>query len=630
MATLIGAGAVGLTVLGVLGLTRRKNKSQAIRVSSTQGYDNGMQHLPSLADTTVIDPIQPAQMAPGGDLPFSSKRKGASVYTPGLVDRTGSDMYRNPTMYETSTNEYQDQDDWQLDCGGVIGGYDPEKCPRYDAHSSGHLPPLRGQHLAESVGQIGDYVHEQIETRRDAEIEINEDPCPTRTYPDYALGHGEPLESSYIPHGNHAQTDLEFWGPTNWDSYRFHKIPSYLFQGAQELNGKEINRPFDDFTMHFDGSGEYDEQEVQWGSGAVSSRTPDVRLLGANQSQTFATTTRPWEEKKRLPPTANRGGFGAPPVESLIYFGGRSEPVYNAFSGVRDMGGRSAPSDAAEIQLPAHTRNPQMYEAYHGGAVGATQTYGGEDVNLVQGGRINRRIDYTPPLLLGSVGPGGEAPAGVDLHPQMESRVRRVGTRFDLGRAESSAYGYGGAGDDSTPGIWDTKGAPSFTVGANAGLDINPADGGYMHRTRVRERPFSESNMGMGMHGGSGPIRLENMMSGARMPKGDGVRKVFRTVGGGVSNYTGSADPISFKKSISFLLPSAGGASGGGGSGGLTAPRGVFTIHGNSVLGTRGATYSEEPEEDDVGDARNGSLYKNIVGKRSEAELDDLFSVEHS
>lgn len=608
MAALVGIAAVGIGLVGIAGLSSMNKKKLTTTAPRRRQAD--FEDLPSVADTLYNPPIMPAVPAPGGD--SVSTYRGASVYTPGLIDRSGSAMYANPYI-DVSSPEYQDQSDWQLDCGGRDGV--PATCGLKSARDSGHRPPLRGQHLAESVGMVGDYLSEvQMDTRRDAEVEINEDPCPTRTYPDYGFGWGEPLESSYIPHGAHAQTDLEFWGPRDYDAERFHKIPSYLFNREQELNGKEINRPWDDYTMQFDQDG--DERDVDWGTGAKSGRTPDVKYLAANRSQSFATTTRPWEEKKFMPPVANRGGFSMPAPESLIYFGGHSEPVYNAFSGLRSMGSRSAPSDAAEIQLPAHTRNPQQYAAYHGGAVGKTQSYGAEGVNLIQGGRMNMHIDYTPPVDR-SVGMGGEMAGGLEMNPQLESRVRRVGTRYALG------------GDDDgllqIPGVWDTQGAPAFRIGVNAGQETNPADGGYMRRTRVRERPFAESTIGMGMS--SGPIRMENMMSGARIPKSDGARKDYKTVGGGISGWIGGADPLSFKKSTIFTLPASGG---GATSGGIAGPRSVFTVHGNNVIGTRGATYSEEPTMDDVGDAQNGSLYRNIVGKRSQEELDDLFEVEHS
>jgi len=610
MAAILGITAAGFALAGIAGLSKKtpsppRTTYAAQRVSERQFFES----LPPTSQTLYDPPISPAIPPPGGD--SRAAYRGASVYSPGLIDRSGSAMYASPYI-DVSSPEYQDQSDWQFDCGQAI-------CPTRDASSSGHRPPLRGQHLAESVGMLGDFlpgIHQ--DTRRDAEVEINEDPCPTRVYADWGFGYAEPLESSYIPHGNHAQTDLEFWGPRDYEAERFHKIPGYLFNREQELSGKEINRPMDDYTMVFDQDG--DERDVDWGSGAKSGRTPDVKYLAANRSQTFATTTRPDDEKKFMPPVANRGGFSMPAPESLIYFGGRSEPVYNSYGGVRGMGGRNAPSEAAEIQLPAHTRNPQQYKPYSGGAVARTQSYGADGVNIVQGGRMNRRIDFTPPVER-SIGMGGEMGGGLNVNPQLESRVRRIGTRFAI---DGSSRGGG-----EIPGVWDTKGTPSFSIGANAGNDINPPEGGYMRRTRVRERPFAESTVGLGMPG-SGPIRLHDMTAGARMPKSDGARQDFRTIGGGISGWVGGADPVSFKKSTLFMLPTGGGSSANGGAGGRAAPRGVFTIHGNNVLGTRGATYSDEPTEDDVGDAINGSLYRNIIGKRSQEELDDLFSVEHS
>ena len=646
---LAGVAAAGVALAGIVKNSTRGESKAAAPPPSAEVRRRVMEleDLPSVSETLYNPPPSPRTYAPGGD--SLKTYRGASVYTPGLVNRSGSGMYASPQVHHAS-QEYQDQDDWQYDCNGMRCDYSGGTCPAGDPNSSGDMPPYRGQHLERPVGLLGDYIPGvQQDTGRDASSELNEDPCPTKTYPDYGIGWGDPLESSYIPHGAHAQTDLEFWGPRDYDAERNHKIPSYLFNREQELNGKEINRPYDDYTVTFD-EGEDGSKEVGWGQGEKSARSADVKYLAANNSQVFASFTRADEEKKFMPPVANRGGFSMPAPESQIYFGQRTEPVFNAFSGVKDIGGRAAPPQQADIQLPPHTRNLQIYQPYSGGPVAKTRSYGAEGVNLVAGGRINRRIDFTPFVSRG-VGMGGETPAGLDLNPQAEERVRRVGTRFTLGRDDEFDP------DAVVPGVWDTKGVAAFGVAANSGNEINPPEGGFMRRTRVRERPFSESTIGLGMPGAGGPLRLFDMMAGARFTKSDGNRQFYGNSAGGASKYIGSADPkminkksdgnrqyygnsaggaskfvggadpISLKKSTLYKPPCSGAT---GGPGGMQAPRGVFSVHGNLAIGTRGATYSEEPTADYVGDAINGSLYKNIVVARSESALDDLFSVEHS
>ena len=594
MAALAGIGALGVSLVGALSLAKRSS-ARTVKPAVVEEES----HVP--IPTSFLPPAEPWIEPRGG------ARRGAAVSTPGLLNRYGVGFAN-----ETALPEYRDQDDWQLDCG-VMGG----PCPH-----GVRAPPLTGEHLIESVGQLGDFVSDPNASRRSMEVEINEDPVPTRTYADYGLGYGEPQESSfYDPRGTRSQTDKEFWGARDWDAERGHKIPSYLFHTQQDLNGKEVNRPRDDHTMDWGQLGE-GEAEADWSGGAVSARTPDVRLLSLNRSQTFATSTRPDEEKKFLPPTANRGGFGAPAAESDIYFGARRERAYDGFGSVKGAGTRGAPSESAGVYLPAKGRNPQVYAPYSGSAEMPTRSFAAAGM---QGGRMNQRIDFEMPIggLDGAGGAGGErVAAGLEVNPQLEHRRRNIGVRFDLSGKE-----------EAVPGVLDTKGIAAFSIGANAGPEVNPADGGYMRRSRVREKPFAESVYGVGMMGGSGPIRFDDVArKGAKLPQGDGARKDFKSIGGGLSAWCGSGEPISHRRRAIFTPSGAGSAAAGGGAGGYaSAPMGHFSVHGNAAIGTRGATYSAEPrEEEDVGEAREGELYRNIVLGRTEEALDDVFGVEHS
>lgn len=615
-AAIAGAAAVGILIYGVDKLASptkqlsslSTSQPQTVPVSERTGEWMGDRDVgPLLSDYVVDRDPGPEYPAPGGTVNLLTRRKGGPVDTPGLINRSDY-LYTEPRISDAA---WYDQEDWQLDCGKDSCEHNPRAVS---------VPPMDGQTRDEPLYELGDFIPGTMtDSRRYAEVELNEPPAPTRTYADYGLGWGEQLTSDEIPHGNSAQSDKQFWGPRNWEAERGHKLPTYLFGGAQELNGKEINRPMDDYTMSFDQLG--DEQAVEYGTGAAASRTPDVRLMSHNLHGGIV-TTRDTTEKKFLPPTANRGGTGRPPIEADIYLGSRLAKTFAGLLSGRGTGmGRGAPSDAPEVQLPAASRVSGIYMPRNGNRSAKTQIYGGEDVNEGLYGRINQTIGFEMPLRLGNAPPGGAAYGGANANPQLEPPKRRIGKRYSLADAND---------DEDVEGVWDTKGlAGPVAGGVPAGLEQNDAAGGYFKNSQLRIKNDGETAYGQRLAGGSGPLLLRNMASGNRCPKTSGDRQEYMPIGGGLSKWIGSAEPVTFKNRPIFAPLAIGRGSV---NGSLQGPRRLFTVHGNNAIGTRGASWSGEPQGlDEVGtEAAQSTLYANIIGKRTEEALDDLFSVEHS
>jgi len=219
-----------------------------------------------------------------------------------------------------------------------------------------------------AIGTLGDFLPETfVETGRDASIETNVLPWPTRRYPDYSPQWGGQMEPELMPQGPRFATDRDFWGPTNWNAERPHRLPSYLFDSAGELNGKEINRPADTYFSDFDVVEGEGEMDVSYSSGKVSGRTPNAKITALNRYGSFV-TSKPAIELKFTPPRANApAGGGMPPEMAEMSLGARVARVFSAFKPWRDMGKMSAPSVPADITLPAKSRYPKTYQTRHVG-----------------------------------------------------------------------------------------------------------------------------------------------------------------------------------------------------------------------------------------------------------------------
>lgn len=531
--------------------------------------------------------------------PRNRLTRGAPLKADGLLREKAASFMADYDYTDTSSAGYQDQQ-WAFDCG------QKGACP-FTPFNSARDPPEDYQHVGIPEGELGDYAPGIVhDTNRDASGELNVVPHPTRRYPDYGLGWGEPLESSYIPYGGKEATDLEFWGPTDWNSVRHSRIPSYATQRETELDGKEINRPMNDYFGDFT-AGE-DETAVEFSSGWASARSADVRLQGLNRYGSFVTTKRPDENLLNMGPTQN-GKIGSmptqPPGRSL---GARIITTFNAFKPWRDMGLRDAPPIMAAIQLPAASRNPYTYEERAGNSTPWTTGYGSEDVNKQRGARPGKRLLFNQWMAGGNLPPGGGAPAGPETNPVQGGVMRRIA------------------------GQWDTMGNARFEFAANSGTEQNPPEGGYHYTTRQRIKPDSETMDGMTPYGGGGPIRLHNMAAGARGQKDISGRADYQAPGGGLNRYEGPTCAGKFLQlhpMAPWAFPRGGSRTAGGGNGGSTGMRGVWTLHGNAAIGVRGTDWSDEPPVT-IGEAGNNPMQASILDRRSEASLSDVFDVAHS
>lgn len=553
------------------------------------------------------------QAAPGGGYP--PKPRGSPVRNDLLIPRVGDvGRYAYPDL---SSPGYADQD-WQLDCSAT------EKCPA-TPENSGQKPPLDDQFMGRETMTLGDYLPGlQTETRRDAEVELNEPPHPTRRYPDFGLGWGEPLESWNIPHGAQSATDLQFWGPTVWEAERKHKLPSYLFNGAMEADGKEVNRPYDTYF------GDFDENDgsvrVEHGTGAYSGRTTNVRLTSLNRYGGIATTKDTIPRLFMPPVQKGSRGMGMAPKPPERSLGARIITSFNAFWPWREGGSKNAPPMMAAIQLPSATRRAGTYEERVGDPQGKTQSYGSEGINIHQGGRMGKRLPFNFWVREGNLPPGGGAPAGPDTNPEMGGAIRKIGRRYDLDDEDGSA--------GELPGAWDTRNSGGFVYGGvGAGTEQNPPDQGYGYTTQLRITRDGEHAASRGSANGSGPMLFHDLSKGARATGDCGRRpdyqgSQFRASAYGGVDIAGQTFPVRrISASHPFLV---GGVSGGGGQGGMPIPRSVWTIGGNMLRGTRGGDFDDSPPQDIGAEPIKSALFKNIIGRRTESELSDVFSVSHS
>lgn len=568
--------------------------------------------------TKVINP-------PRGAVSISAVRhqRGAPVSSSTLIQRSAEDTRHILGSQTLADPAYTDQDDWQLDCSG-------SSCDPSDPRNAGIMPPMRGQYMDREVGTLGDFapsITGSSSERASGQVEINEDPAPTRSYADTGLGWGEPLGSGDLPsHGESiGETYEDKWGERAWAAETKSFVPDYTYSAAEELDGKEINRPQDTFSMSFDQYGT--EAPVDYGTGAASARSADVRLMGRNIYGRFPTRTTA-EPKEFLAPMPTRAGNSKPPVEAGWVFGARTLRYFDGFMPWKGAGTKSAPPEPADVVLPAATRRADTYESRLGVATSSGAVYGGEGVNTVEGGRVSRLIDYEPRM--GAINPtSGARSGGLDVNPKVGGRIRTTGTRFDLGRVSE------GKKEEDEEGVWDTTGIAGARYGAGigSGVDVNDPEKGSHGIIRSRSMADDDFVYGRRHHGKSGPIMLREYAADARPRKDDDGRAEYQAPGGGVSKYIGHGLDLVYKPR-SIITPGMIGKSGGGGAGGRTGIRaGVYTIHGNSAIGTRGAAYSSVPSdvvEDEIGEAAKSSLYRNIISKRSEDELDDVLGVSHS
>lgn len=231
------------------------------------------------------------------------------IYDSSEEDRKHDDYELKHTTYEANmASPGWDDQDWSWDCD-TSGS-----CKNVPGNAPPGMAPLYGEHMPMPIGEMGDALSEiQWGTGRDASTELELPPERMKTYTSHPLDYGGQLMPDEIPHGAREATDLQFWGPTDWDAERNSRMPSYLDNGTMELNGKEINRPLDDFGwQEFEHDPDFTDRmasDVDYSDGQSSARSTNVRLMQRNRYGSFVTTRDP-VRPKFLPPIPTRAGGG--------------------------------------------------------------------------------------------------------------------------------------------------------------------------------------------------------------------------------------------------------------------------------------------------------------------------------
>lgn len=383
-------------------------------------------------------------------LTSSSNANGTGYIYDATEDKRKHDQYGlKHTTYEADfASPGWDDQDWSWDCDAS------GSCTKVSGGAPPGRGPLYGEHMPMPVGNLGDALSEiQWGTGRDASTEFELPPERMKTYTSHPLDYGGQLMPHEIPHGAREATDLQYWGPTDWDAERNSRMPSYLDNAAIELNGKEINRPLDDFGwQEFSHDPEFADrmaEDVDYAEGQSSARSTNVRLMQRNRYGSFVTTRDP-VRPKYLPPIPTRAsGGGQPGMEPDITFGARLNKVFSAFLGERNIRNKAGPEFA--------------------------------DVTLDQ----SRLLDYTPRLGNGRA-PGGAQPSGPQVNPVQGGRMRRTDDQLQLPMGQAKPR-----------------------IAAGSSLDINPYDG-YHYTSRETEFSWDDNTGGKSRAGKNGYLLLGN------------------------------------------------------------------------------------------------------------------------
>lgn len=529
-----------------------------------------------------------------GDGPVLDRSSAPYAYEAKVDPRRTDPSELKHTNWEGRTESAGWEDmEWQLDCsqggrGGTPGGCIGVRTP------GDSLTPYGGPAPAPLWGEVQDRVVRPLGTRepdsfleegvyreaqRDASNELETPPEPggrTR-YATHPLDWGGQLRPEETPYGAQEATDLQFWGPENWDSYRHSKRPAYLDNITNQRDGKDINRPLDDF-----GSRLWDDERAagdggnggsrDWGIGAgeFTARDAAPRKLAMNRYGIVPTTTE-FDRPLLLVPTPGAGiGGGNPGLEPEVTLGARLNRLFSGFQPWKGaMAGMNAPPDPADVYLEKSRKllyNPGLgvAAARHG-----NMKHGGLGVNPVQGGRI-RQLDDTLSL-----------PQGL-----MNAKVAARGT-----------------------------------------LSINPYDGYHYTSRETMEGPIV-GRQGMG---GNGYLLLGSADEyRTRKAPTDLQDYVGPRGGAGTGGYGGEASqgfsiPNVRSESAMEVKPALIGRGSHGG--GLLGKVGIVTLQHNTAIGTRGGDYDDSPIPDQLINLATPKSVAMQVGGRSQAALDDLFDV---
>jgi hypothetical protein len=199
----------------------------------------------------------------------------------------------------------------------------------------------------------------------------------------------------HLPYGNSERTWEQFWGP-NPDLLmeRRSLLPTYV---TAEYNQWDRN-PYENglqksFAKPKNPWVEDEERDLDWGTGASSARSNDVKTLGINRYYSFA---------QKSNPTA----YGADPIVNSSQ--GSMPPILLAYTGKRikdnvvpdyippPQGSTQNPAVAPEMFLPAQSRNPYQPGSWgqgKGSGSGFVNDYGSISVNPMEGPRLRKNLD---------------------------------------------------------------------------------------------------------------------------------------------------------------------------------------------------------------------------------------------
>ena len=485
------------------------------------------------------------------------------------------------TMYEDrhASSTWEDQE-WQLDCSSK------DSCMGYPTPGGGMSPfgtdvpnpPLWGQvqdRLVRDLGthEPGSFV-DQIpsEGDRDASTELELPPERTKNYTSHPLDWGGQLTPEETPYGASEATDLQFWGPENWDSYRHSKRPAYLDQASNYKDGKEINRPLDDFGPKWDES-EGGTGSHQWGVGAgeFTARDAGPRLMSRNLYHRNVTTTNP-DRARFLPPTPGGAvGGGNPGLEPEVTFGERVNRVFSAFKPWKSsMPGTAAPPEFAEQTIDT-----------------------------------SRRLLYDPGLGVGAARSGQMSFGGPGVNPVQGGRMRQADDSLTL-----------------PPGLVKAK------VAARGDLSINPYEG-YHYTSREtmmgpmvgRRGQGGNAYMLLGSYEEYRPRKMPSDMQDYVGPRGGAKTGTY---GGEVAH--GISIPNLKADCAMEVRPTISGRGGRG----LLGQNGIVSMGHNASIGNRGGDYDDSPIPEQLINLGTPLAKAMQVGGRTEEALNDLFDVKHS
>ncbi len=580
----VGAVATAAMVIGALGISRVNSPPSSSSSPATmtrkmtdhEGYpgmkymfgENGSAFRPGT--TTDVTPSEAEYLYGDQIVPKTRGNPGTSyLYDEGDAPRAHDPYGLKHSTYEADfASPGWDDQDWSWDSEAHRGNMPTVPLAPLDRG------PLYGEHVPLPIGDMGDALSDMAwGTGRDRSTELEWPPERTKTYTCHPLDYGGQLMPHEIPHGAREATDLQFWGPTDWDAERNSRKPSYLDNTAMEYNGKEINRPLDDFGWQdFEqdpGFAEKGAEDVDYSDGQASARSTNVRLMQRNRYGGFVTTKEAYRPKFLPPTPARASGGGQPGEEPEITFGARLSKLFSAFLGERNIRNK-APAEYAEVTLDQ-----------------------------------SKKLDYTPRLGNGRP-PGGAQPPGPQVNPVQGGRMRRTDDQLQL-----------------------PSGLAKPRIAASGSLDINPYQG-YHYTSRETEFSWGDNTVGKSRAGKNGYLLLGNPQLEYRQRKEPDDMQAYQ------APRTGARGSIYGGEDVHGIIIPNVKSSGvtertlGKGGRNIMGSSGIITLRSNITKGLKGGDWDDSPEtQDGFIDLRTPRSVA-IIGGRTKEALDDLMDVEHS